>query len=246
VQRYDGAIAILADEVRRNLGRESMPKFTWEVDPSTGKGIYAVDRPVWEAMVAKIFTGEDYRENPDFAKILAYTNKRVGELNFMVRGALGYRAPWVIGERIIALAPYSPAGQGMPIITTSDESTITRIYEGFVSGLEVWFLTLDNGETIPVPRYPAAFEAELKQLRKEGRHGRYWALKESVAWIAYAYALTVHRSQGSSYVYVFVDVGNFKGNNCRYRTESGERVLERNQLLYVALTRPSERLIISI
>jgi hypothetical protein len=197
-------------------------------------------------MVSKVFTGDEYRNNPDFAKILAYTNKRVGELNFMVRSALGYRAPWVVGERIIALAPYSPAGQGMSSLTTSDEATITGVYEGFVSGLQVWMLTLDNGETIPVPRYPAAFEAELKQLRKEKRHGRYWALKESVAWIAYAYALTVHRSQGSTYAYAFVDVGNFKGCRGSHRTESGERVLERNQLLYVALTRPSERLIICL
>jgi exodeoxyribonuclease-5 len=246
VQRYDGAIAVLADEVRRNLGRESMPVFTTEIDPDTRKGIYSVERPVWEAMVSKVFTGDEYQANPEHAKILAYTNKRVGELNFMVRSALGYRAPWVVGERIIALAPYSPAGQGMPIITTSDEATITGVYEGFVSGLEVWFLTLDNGETIPVPRYFAPFEAELKQLRKEGRHGRYWALKESVAWITYAYALTVHRSQGSTYAYAFVDVGNFKGCRGSHRTESGERVLERNQLLYVALTRPSERLIICL
>jgi hypothetical protein len=245
VQRYDGAIARMADDVRQNLDRPTLPPFTMDVDPDTKKGIYAVDKATWEAMVRKVFTSPAYHADPDYAKALAYTNKRVHALNVMVRNALGYRAPWVVGERIIALAPYLPTNGDMGL-TTSDEATIEGICEGSVAGTPCWFLALDNGGTIPVPRYPAEFEARLAELRKAKQFGKYWALKELFAAITYAYALTVHRAQGSTYRYAFVDVGDFKLCKGQHRTESGERVLERNQLLYVALTRPSERLIVSI
>jgi hypothetical protein len=239
VQRYDGSIAVMADEVRNNLGRLEFPEFVTDVDPDTKKGIYAVDRATWEAMIRKVFTGEAYRDNPDFAKILAYTNKRVEALNVLVRNATGYRAPWVVGERIIALKPYMA-------LTTSDEATITGVHEGSSNGVDCWYLSLDNGDTIPVPRRPAEFEAQLKELTKAKQHGKYWALKEAFAAITYAYALTVHRSQGSTYAYAFVDVADFKKCKGQHRTTDGDRILERNQLLYVAATRPSERLIISL
>ena len=245
VQRYDGAIAVLADDVRRNLDRPVFPAFTSDFDPETKKGIYSVDRGTWESLIRKVFTGDVYRDNPDSAKILAYTNKRVDALNILVRNALGYRAPWVVGERIIALGPYAPADDAPPALSTSDEATITGLYEGSTGEVECWFLRLDNGETIPVPRNPAQFEARLKELRQAKAHGKYWALKECMASVTYAYALTVHRSQGSTYSDVFVDVGDFAKCKGSCRTEGGQRVLERNQLLYVALTRPSERLIIS-
>jgi hypothetical protein len=248
VQRYDGAIAKMADDVRQNLDRPTLPTFTMDVDPDTKKGIYAVDRPTWEAMIRKVFTSTEYHANPDHAKILAYTNQRVHEFNVLVRNALGYRAPWVPGERIIALAPYAPAislGYG-PGLTTSDEATIRSLYEGSIGDVPAWFLELDNGGTIPVPRRPAEFEAHLANLRKGKQFGKYWALKEQFADVTYAYALTVHRSQGSTYKYAFVDVSDFRKCKGQHRTEFGERVLERNQLLYVALTRPSERLIVSI
>jgi ATP-dependent exoDNAse (exonuclease V) alpha subunit len=105
-----------------------------------------------------------------------------------------------------------------------------------------------------VPRHPIDFEQRLKELQRLKQHGKYWALKESMADIAYAYALTVHNSQGSTYGMVFGDVTqrNEKGRPinfglCKgsYRTKDGQRILERNQLLYVLLTRASDRLIIT-
>lgn len=243
VQRYDGPISVLADDMRNHLDRPSLPTITTLVDPETKKGVYAVDRATWQSLICKVFTGSEYQENPDSAKILAYTNKKVNALNVLVRNALGYSAPWVVGERIIATAPYAPDG-GVPIISTSDESTIKGIYEASVSGRACWFLQLDNGETIPVPRHPAEFDAELAGHKKDKAWGKYWGARDSMAQIAYGYALTVHRSQGSTYRYCFVDVPNFKGCKGQHRTTEGQRIYERNQLAYVAFTRPSDRLIV--
>jgi len=173
------------------------------------------------------------------AKILAYRNVRVDALNVMVRNALGYRAPWVVGERIIALAPYAM------VLSTSDEATIISIYEITLMGLPCWQLTLDNGGAIPVPKNPAAFKAQLDDLKKTKQHGKYWLLKEAVADVTYAYALTGHRAQGSTYRYAFVDVADLARCKGMARTVDGDRVYERNQLAYVALSRPTERLILN-
>lgn len=243
VQRYDGPIAELADNFRQNLDRPTFPPFTTAFDPETRNGVYACDRPTWEALIKKVFTSDESRNDPDMAKILAYRNVRVDALNVMVRNALGYRAPWVVGERIIALAPYAIPGQ--MVLSTSDEATIISIYEITLMGLPCWQLTLDNGGAIPVPKDPAAFKAQLDELKKEKQHGKYWLLKESVADVTYAYALTGHRAQGSTYRYAFVDVADLARCKGMARTVDGDRVYEKNQLAYVALSRPTERLILN-
>ena len=243
VQRYDGPIAELADNFRQNLDRPTFPTFTTAFDPETRKGVYACDRPTWEALIKKVFTSDESRNDPDMAKILAYRNVRVDALNVMVRNALGYSAPWVVGERIIALAPYAIPGQ--MVLSTSDEATILSIYEITLMGLPCWQLTLDNGGAIPVPKDPAAFKAQLDELKKEKQHGKYWLLKESVADVTYAYALTGHRAQGSTYRYAFVDVADLARCKGMARTVDGDRVYEKNQLAYVALSRPTERLILN-
>ena len=53
--------------------------------------------------------------------------------------------------------------------------------------------------------------------------------------LRYAYALTVHKSQGSSFEQVYVDVRNIGVNRS---------ALERNKLCYVALTRAQKRVFI--
>jgi len=239
VQRYDGPVAELADNFRQNLDRAIFPTFTTAFDPETRKGVYACDRPTWEALIQKVFTSDEAHQDPDMAKILAYRNVRVDALNVMVRNALGYRAPWVVGERIIALAPYAM------VLSTSDEATIISIYEITLMGLPCWQLTLDNGGAIPVPKNPAAFKAQLDDLKKTKQHGKYWLLKEAVADVTYAYALTGHRAQGSTYRYAFVDVADLARCKGMARTVDGDRVYERNQLAYVALSRPTERLILN-
>jgi hypothetical protein len=243
VQRYDGPVAELADNFRQHLDRAIFPTFTTAFDPETRKGVYACDRPTWEALIKKVFTSDEARRDPDMAKILAYRNVRVDALNVMVRNALGYRTPWVVGERIIALAPYAIPGQ--MVLSTSDEAAILSIYEITLMGLPCWQLTLDNGGAIPVPKDPAAFKAQLDELKKTKQHGKYWLLKESVADVTYAYALTGHRAQGSTYRYAFVDVADLARCKGMARTVDGDRVYEKNQLAYVAFSRPTERLILN-
>jgi exodeoxyribonuclease-5 len=65
---------------------------------------------------------------------------------------------------------------------------------------------------------------------------KYHNFKEMFATIRYCYCITVHRSQGSTYRKVFVDLNNILKNNIR---------AERQRLAYVAFSRPSEELLIN-
>jgi hypothetical protein len=132
----------------------------------------------------------------------------------------------------------------MPLLSTSEEATVTSLFEGTVSGWECFYLRLDTGETVPVPRDPAAYQQVLKAHHKAKEWGRYWSLKRLMANITYGYALTAHRAQGSTFKYVFVDVANMARCKGRNRLHDGTTVYERNQLLYVALTRASHRLFV--
>lgn len=61
--------------------------------------------------------------------------------------------------------------------------------------------------------------------------GRYFALEETFAQVDYAYAMTVHKSQGSTFDHVFVDVPDLMASGGM-----------RQQLLYTACTRPAKSL----
>lgn len=67
--------------------------------------------------------------------------------------------------------------------------------------------------------------------------------------IYYGYALTAHKSQGSTYHSVYVDENDFKkiSNKWNYKLRAIEqRIKERNQLKYVAYTRASQKLHIMV
>lgn len=64
----------------------------------------------------------------------------------------------------------------------------------------------------------------------------FWELKEQYAEVKYAFAITAHRAQGSTYTNVFVDTGDILVN---------PNMEEAKRCLYVAVTRASRRLYIN-
>lgn len=59
----------------------------------------------------------------------------------------------------------------------------------------------------------------------------YYSTKGSFAWVNYNYAITAHKSQGSTYENVIVCIGDMLKN---------PRIFERNSIIYVAVTRAKE------
>jgi Intestiviridae Dda-like helicase len=62
---------------------------------------------------------------------------------------------------------------------------------------------------------------------------QYYKIAENFAWVAYNYAITAHKSQGSTYQYVI---------SMEWDIEQNRELSERNRIRYVAATRPKQKL----
>jgi ATP-dependent exoDNAse (exonuclease V) alpha subunit len=125
------------------------------------------------------------------------------------------------------------------ILQTSEECEVVEVAAGQEGEWQVWFLTVLNDEgrerliRVLHEHSQAPFKVMLDAYSGEKRWREFWELKNLFADVNYAYCLTIHKSQGSTFQNVFVDVPNALTNR---------NVRERNQLLYVAMTRASKRL----
>lgn len=241
VVRYGGAIGVIAEDVRRNLERDRLPRFGTDTNADRTEGCFVLPRQVWETLMLKAFTSDAYQMNPDQVRALAYTNRRVAHLNQMIRrtiyGATALR--FVPGERLIAINPC--LDDDAIILPTSAECEVLEARRGRDGEWPIWILSVETEEgdfrTLRVLHESGASELKLKldTLAREKNWMAFWDLKQHFHEVDYAYSLTIHKSQGSTFQDVFVDVPSMRANR---------NVIERNQLCYVAITRAAKRLFV--
>ena len=197
----------------------------------------------------RAFRSEAFQADGAKARVLAYRNAVVRAYNRRIRAALhGQAAPrFVAGEWLFARDTWYH--EGVPYLINSEELQVkaTAVEEETcreTGTWKVWVLTVRApGDGRPrylrvlhedeQPHYERRL-AELKgaALEEKGDWAPYYALKERFAQVDYAYAMTVHKAQGSTFETAFVD----------HRDLAACRGTERQALVYVAVTRPSERL----
>ncbi len=128
------------------------------------------------------------------------------------------------------------------------------------TGYKIWQITGhsltnvdDSGQKTQIPRILVVaqeskeqYQADLKKLAAQARQDRNWkpyfALRDKYQSVDYGYAITTHRSQGSTFKKVAIDRTNFdlrlghfnKGSNF---IDKKQALQEYYQLMYVALTR---------
>ncbi|MEL6319152.1 MAG: AAA family ATPase [Cyanobacteria bacterium J06626_14] len=241
VVRYGGVIGVLAESIRNQLHRRVLPTFQTDDNEAHTEGVFAVDAAGWQSLLLRAFKSNAYQGDADYVRVLAYTNKRVNALNTAIRLAIyGEQAPrFVERERLIANAPCLE--NDYVVLQNSAECEVLEAVEGTQGNWNVWLLSVltddDRYRTLTVLHEVSRFEYErkLQLLAEEKRWREYWELKVLFHDVRYAYSLTIHKAQGSTFENVFVDARDLYVN----RT-----VHERNQLLYVAVTRASKRLFI--
>ncbi len=239
VIRYGGAIGLLAEDVRTHLERPTMPRALSDRNEANTEGIFTVSPSHWEALMLRAFKSDAYSRNPDQVRVLAYTNARVNALNDKIRTAIyGEKAArFMPGERLVARN--ACIGRDGILLQTSEECEIQAAYLTRFEGWLVWELEVETDEqqerTLRVLHKDE--QQRLKEILSDYSEKKqwmaFWDYKELFHDVSYAYSLTVHKSQGSTFQDVFIDVPNLMLN----RT-----VTERNQLYYVAFTRAAKRL----
>jgi exodeoxyribonuclease-5 len=241
VVRYGGAIALLAESLRNDLTQYQLPPFVTDVNGDRTEGVIVCQRRNWEKLMIRAFQSDASKADPDHVRVLAYTNRRVDALNRQIRCAIyGDETPrFVEGERLVASSPYL-WGESV-ILQTSSECEVLKVDTAQHGPWQVWVLKVltDEGKRRDInvlhEHSLPEFKLLLNAYAQEKRWREFWDLKGMFADLNYAYCLTIHKSQGSTFQNVFVDVPNALVNR---------NIRERNQLLYVAVTRAAKRLFI--
>jgi len=239
VIRYGGAIGLLAEDIRTNLERPAMPRAQSDRNAEKTEGIFTIPQPQWEQLMLRAFKSDAYENNPNQVRVLAYTNKRVSYLNNKIRAAIygDKAARFVAGERLVARN--ACMGKDGILLQTSEECQVLAAYLTRHEGWRVWELEVETEEnqerTLRVLHEDEGqrFKEILSDYSEQKQWMAFWDYKELFHDVSYAYSLTVHKSQGSTFQDVFVDVPNLMLNR---------KVVERNQLYYVAFTRAAKRL----
>jgi exodeoxyribonuclease-5 len=192
---------------------------------------------------------------PSTFRYLAWTNRRVAQVNARVRGWLygdDIPIPFMPGERALLRAPVIV--QEQILLNTNEEAIVVAIKESqknirVMDGedlawrvdMPTWHLDLlsDSGAEVAVHmvRDDRAFKAVMEKLVDETRWRDYHRIKSSFGNLQSIYASTIHTAQGSTLRNVVLDVGEI-------RRWSRSALLESQQACYVGATRPTHALML--
>lgn len=176
----------------------------------------------------------------DKTKFLSWTNKRVNECNKLVRAAIyGENCEdYEVGETLMFKEMYGG-------FHTNQEAKVesTLVKEVKVDGkmFKCWFLIMDrkpvytlHKDSLPDFKKHKSNLAKLAKSKK-GSWKDYYHFIEFFASLAYNHALSVHKSQGSEYTSVILDLSTIMMNRNKE---------ERRRLAYTSITRAKNKIYI--
>jgi exodeoxyribonuclease-5 len=212
-------------------------------------------------IIARYFKTSEFEDDSEFAKIIAWRNKTVATMNSVVRrviyGDERISEKILEGEKLIANNPYIV--MGTVVFNTNDEFTVesfkikTKKYrveeaEENIKFYEasVWYYD-DNDtrqvEVIEILHEDSEYEFNrlaniLKRIaiQKKGKDKswiNYYDFIREFADVSYAYCITAHKSQGSTYEISVVMEDDIDMN---------WDVVERNRIKYTSYTRAKKKL----
>ncbi len=217
-------------------------------------------------ILESFYRSEHYAADADFVKVLAYTNSVVDYMNASIREIIydSDQLPKLcIGEKLIA---NKPIVWGDDIIFTNNEEMVVvsfepsveninegqymlKFYDTIVTKVNIDGSKEDKNIRIIHEDSEEEYNDILKQLAKLAKSHpkgslfskQYWAtfheFKKYFAEVKYSYALTCHKSQGSTYVVTIVMEDSI--TKARYID-----TVEKNRIKYTADSRASDLLII--
>lgn len=211
--------------------------------------------------ILPLYTSDEFKENVNHVKILAWRNKTVNYYNDLIRQYIYGQedlAKILPGERLTTTEPLVEDKQ--VLIHNNEDMTVESytIEEDHIS--EDWILTYyKTVVNVDRPNNPYTqftlriihedseelFEEILELQRKHALSFKQGTFEAKSAWmdyyefkkeyhaVKYSYAITAHRSQGSTYNTAVVLERDIDTNRKTY---------EKNRIFYTACTRPSENL----
>ena len=267
-QKEDSPILGLATYVRNNL-LSPLPVPRRHRENTDEEGVYFLNFFTDEQkgniheLLTNLFKSEDFKEDSDYVKVLAWTNDVVNRFNESIRKILfGENIKQIeIGERLVANKPIFGKMDVIDFSTNDEFEVINyeiknkranrksfKTYLTQVSHFDVYtqsnvhkYINIlhDDDKEKYNETCNELKEAALKFIKgsDDARKAwkKYYRFLKKFADVKYAYAMTSHKSQGSTYDHCIV----FEDDIDRNRN-----IFERNRIKYTAFTRPRKNLYI--
>lgn len=247
VMRYDNQILKLVTSIR-DVVNSPAPCINIRSDNDGQEGVWKLTKQKFKEAIYNAAEKGGFADGTR-GKVIAWRNARVSEYNDLIRraifGAAAMPGNYLMGDRIIATAPCKRGDDSL--LHTDDEAIVQSVMattHPTHPKYHAWELKCETelGKTIRLivlhPRSEAEFQKDCEELAHRARSNgklwkQFWELKDIFHEIKYAYAITAHRAQGSTYESVYVDFQDILLNRNRR---------EAFQCLYVATSRPTKRL----
>ncbi len=233
VMRHQNSILDFVQDIRGNTN----PSFK-----STGDQVFVQEETDFIDKIKLLAENGDFHSGK--AKAIAWRNITVDFLNSYIRDNNKLTKSddkFVIGDRVVFRQPVFINEK--PIAATDEEGTVTDVVvaqHNLYPMLKAWKVKIKldwTGSTVNAYIIHESSEKHLQIMLDEFKNAKkwhlFWKLKDAFNDIAYGYALTAHRSQGSTFERVFVDAGDIQLNR---------KANERTKCLYVACSRASKEL----
>lgn len=229
-QRNQGDINKLAHAFRNVLYGADWPV----IKPS--QDIILLSGPDFKDKVETMFKSQDYYSNPDYVKILGWTNKKTSAYNAFIRKLYTATDAYVPNEYLTSNTVIT---SGDAVLLGSDSTLkIKDVSEpecdqNGVTCQKITFYGCDY--VLLVPLHYEEVSNLLKMYSKNRDWYPYFTYKAHYADMRPSHASTVHKSQGSTYENIFIDLNDIGSNN---------KPREVARLLYVAISRAKSKVYI--
>lgn len=235
VERHDNSILTFVQGIRGNRN----PVFE-----STGPEVFIHTDESFEKRLIK--AAKQGKFHAGMAKGIAWRNATVDLLNNIIRQEYHMTKsdnPFVKYDRIVVMAPIPSDIPNAPnLANTDDEGIVMNIsinQHPKFPVYKVWTLDvrMESGDDILIrlihESSKDALDMQLKEYAGKKMWKHFWNLKDAFHQVKHGYCLTAHRSQGSSYIEIYVEAGDIMLNR---------DIKTRMSCLYVGCSRASKQL----
>ncbi|AUS02622.1 P-loop containing nucleoside triphosphate hydrolase [Vibrio phage 2.275.O._10N.286.54.E11] len=248
-QALDNPIIKLATEIRQCIGQKTNPQQYLSNIDDLGTIIGVNDDEFYLTYLdfVQADTVEDVTENIQNHKILAYTNAKVDEWNSVIRMTIfpDEEEEFFVGEPIVIESPSGKCPFG-----TQELISCPSVKKTCWFGIDCWEMRSDGQVFLVVgPKSKIEYENKLKEIVDSINTGKinkltkrphtwadYYIIKEKITTAIYPYATTFHKSQGSTFDNIWLDL---------HYVSMVRDYDDKSRMLYTACTRPKHNIIIN-
>ena len=230
----DDGIIDVSQQLRKNVDSLEFKKLL--VNDSSVQMVDSVD------FINEIVT--TFQDDRNIAKIVAWTNNKVLNYNKFVSKLVHGKDDFEVGDIAILNNPLmdnwgkviAPIDSEVYIENIADYTVTEEDLRGFTYRLSIESrqIRISGNHYIYLANNPGDVKKLMGIFATNKDWQNYFAVKNFFGDIRHPYSCTVHKSQGSTYNTVFIDVYDICKNRKKYEVA---------KLMYVAATRASDRIV---